>query len=261
MLNSRKFATTVANGFSVLQCFRSGDPALTNKELVRRTGLSKATISRLTYTLVLKGLLTYDGDGRRYRLGAGVLSLGYPMLADMTLRQIARPFMQQLAYESGGSVSLGTYHRGYMIYVETCRGHDVTAFRPDIGVRLPVLVSAMGKAWLAQVDEFRFDDILAELKRAHAREDDSPANAGRVSSAWAAARQEYAQNGYCVSRGDWLADVHAVGAPWHQRLDGEVLVFNCGVPTPRLRGRSIDEFGDRLVEMIGQVKKACDAYD
>ncbi len=260
MLNSRQFATTVANGFSVLQCFRSGDSALTNKELVQRTGLSKATISRLTYTLMLKGLITCDEDGRRYRLGAGLLSLGYPMLEHMTLRQIARPFMQQLAYDSGGSVSLGTYHRGYMVYVETCRGHDVTAFRPDIGARLPLLVSAMGRAWLTQLNESRNQEVLAALKRFQTQEDGTLNDATRFALTKQTASEEYARNGYCVSRGDWLADVHAVATPWLEAVEGEVLIFNCGVPASRLSQHTIDDYGVKLVEMIDQVKKACDEH-
>ena len=261
MLNSRQFATTVDNGFKVLLCFRAGEPALTNKELVLRTGLSKATISRLTYTLMLKGLLTCDEDGRRYRLGAGVFSLGYPLLANMTLRQIARPFMQQLAYESGGSVSLGSYHRGHMVYVETCRGHDVIAFRPDIGARLPLLVSAMGKAWLTQIDDTLGPSIVATLEQLHAQEDVHLCDARRFNDTWHLAKQEYAQHGYCVSRGQWLADVQAVAAPWVQSIEGEVLIFNCGVPVSRLSGRSIDEFGVKLVEMITLVKEAFDARE
>ena len=63
------FATTLAHGLSVLQAFRHGEPALSNRELADRTGLSKATISRLTTTLMQRGLLRYDASLRRYRLG------------------------------------------------------------------------------------------------------------------------------------------------------------------------------------------------
>ncbi|EHP38356.1 IclR family transcriptional regulator, partial [Cupriavidus basilensis OR16] len=74
------FATTLAHGLALLQCFRVGEPVLSNKQLVAYTGLSKATISRLTYTLAARGLLLYDTELRRYRLGSTALSLGYPLL-------------------------------------------------------------------------------------------------------------------------------------------------------------------------------------
>lgn len=250
MLNSTLFATTLANGLSVLQCFRSGEAALSNKDLVERTGLSKATISRLTYTLGLKGLLTYDKDLRRYRLGAGVLSLGHPLLAGISLRQVARPFMQDLANYSGGSVSLGVHDRGYMVYIETCRGHDVVAFRPDIGARLPLLFSAMGRAWLTAAPQDLSELAMEEFKKAH------PDEHNGYDNVLCGARQDYVAKGYCVSRGDWLGDVHAVATPWPHTVDGELLVFNCGVPTARLSQRSIEEFGIKLVDMVHQVQNA-----
>ena len=45
---------------------------------------------------------------------------------------------------------LGARDRLRMVYVETSRGHDAIAFRPDIGASLPMLASAIGRAWLAQ---------------------------------------------------------------------------------------------------------------
>jgi hypothetical protein len=124
------FATTLAHGLALLQCFRVGETVLGNKELADRTGLSKATISRLTYTLAARGLLLYDTHLRRYRLGSTALSLGYPLLASLRVRQLARPLMKALADQVGGSVSLGLRDRLRMVYVETSRGHDAIAFRP-----------------------------------------------------------------------------------------------------------------------------------
>src|SRR3546814_19102869 len=89
----------------VLQTFHHGEPALSNKELTERTGLSKATISRLTYTLLQRGLLLYDARLRRYRLGPAVLSLSSPLLASTKIRQLARPLMKRLPDHAGGSAA------------------------------------------------------------------------------------------------------------------------------------------------------------
>src|SRR3954470_24341706 len=72
------FATTLAHGLSLLQCFRVRSPVLSNKQLAERSGLSKPTVSRLTNQLLARGLLTYDAHLRRYQLGPTTLSLGYP---------------------------------------------------------------------------------------------------------------------------------------------------------------------------------------
>lgn len=245
------FATTVANGLAVLECFRAGEPVLSNKDLAERTGLSKATISRLTYTLGIKGLLMYDVQLRRYRLGSALLSLSYPLLADMRLRQIARPFMKKLADFAGGSVSLGLYDRLHMIYVETCRGHDAIAFRPDIGARLPVLASAMGRAWLAYANEDTRREVIDSVLQT------DPGQLARHAPAWEQAKRDFAHNGYCLSFGDWQADVHAVAAPLRQTSDGDSLVFNCGVPVARLKDHWLEDVvAPKLLKTVAQIEAA-----
>jgi DNA-binding IclR family transcriptional regulator len=101
------FATTLAHGLAVLQCFSVSEPALGNKELAQRTGLSKATISRLTYTLAARGLIDFDAHLRRYRLASTALTIGYPLMASLPIRQVARSRMKALADAVGGTVSLG----------------------------------------------------------------------------------------------------------------------------------------------------------
>lgn len=250
------FATTLAHGLSVLQTFRHGEPALSNRELADRTGLSKATISRLTDTLVQRGLLRYDASLRRYRLGTALLSLSYPLLASIKLRQLARPLMTRLANAAGGSASLGMHHGAHMVYVETCRGHDAVAFRPDIGAMLPLLASAMGRAWLAQADAGEAEALIASLRR------QDPEAWQRHAAGWEAARRDYAAHGFCVAEGEWHADVHAVAVPMRRRVDGQVFVFNCGVPVRRLRAGDLRRrIAPRLLTLVGRVEKMLERQD
>ena len=52
---------TVERGLEVLRAFHAERTPLSNAELVRRTGLSKATVSRLTTTLIRIGFLRRAG--------------------------------------------------------------------------------------------------------------------------------------------------------------------------------------------------------
>jgi DNA-binding IclR family transcriptional regulator len=79
----RQFSMNLARGMEVLRAFTAVDPVLGNREISDRTGLPKPTVSRLTYTLTLLGYLSRVEGLQKYRLGSGVLSLGYPLLANM----------------------------------------------------------------------------------------------------------------------------------------------------------------------------------
>lgn len=244
------FATTLAHGLAVLQSFSVHAPALSNKALADRTGLSKATITRLTYTLALRGLIHFDPHMRRYRLASTALTMGYPLMASLPIRQVARARMKALADEVGGSVSLGMRDRLWMVYVETCRGHDLSAWRPDIGASIPILPTAMGRAWLAHAESALRNSVLAQLRQTE------PAQWAAHSTAIDAACADLRHQGFCINRGAWRPDVHAVSVPVKAAQQGETLVFNCGVLTSRLSPQQIErQVGPKLVQLVRAVEE------
>lgn len=117
----RQFVTALARGLELLRCFSPGERHLGVTELARRTGIPKPSVSRLAGTLAKLGYLNFSESLGKYSLGSGVLSLGYAMLSNMDIRQIAKPYMQELAEYSRASVSIGIRDRLSMVYVETIR--------------------------------------------------------------------------------------------------------------------------------------------
>jgi len=137
---------TLARGLQVLECLKhKNSQFMGNKEIAEITGLSKPAVSRITYTLSKFGYIKYVASLSKYTLGTSVLTAAYPVLANMKIRQIARPLMQELANEIGGVVSLGVRHGAQMLFVESCASAtSVTPVIAGIGARIPLLVTAMG---------------------------------------------------------------------------------------------------------------------
>ncbi|MCV6613710.1 MAG: helix-turn-helix domain-containing protein, partial [Cellvibrionaceae bacterium] len=138
----RKFINALARGLDVLRAFQPGDGFLGNQEIAQRTGLPKSSVSRLTYTLTKLGYLVYSERLEKYQLGSGVLALGYAFTANLAIRQLARPLMQELANNTGTAVGLADRDRLKMIYVEYCAPSNVMTFRNEVGDRVPLANSA-----------------------------------------------------------------------------------------------------------------------
>lgn len=220
----RHFVTALARGLEVLACFRSGDRMLGNQELARRCKLPKSTISRLTYTLTKLGYLEYVEDTGRYRLGSATLSLGSTMLARMDARQIARPLMQELAGFSQAMVSLGTRDRLSMIYVENCRSPAALTLSLDVGSRIPLATTAMGRAYLAMCLDGERHDLMDRI-----RELDEVAWP-RIRQGIEQAVQQYREFGVCASFGDWQKDVNAIAIAFRPAGSRSLMAINCGGP-------------------------------
>lgn len=245
----RQFATTLARGLEVLRCFTPVEPMLGNKEISVRTGLPKPTVSRLTYTLTKLGYLRHNMRLGKYQLGSAVLSIGYPLLASMNLRQMARPHMKELADYCKGSVSMGIRDRLNMVYIETSRNGNAIITLPDIGTSVPIAQACIGRAFLAACTPPEREAVLNQMKvkepelhRKHRPQMDK-------------AIEDIRMRGFCVSYGELRREVHSVGVPMRRTVDGEIVAFNCSVPSFVLKkGQLEEDLGPRLVAMVRNVE-------
>jgi DNA-binding IclR family transcriptional regulator len=250
LATDRQFATNLARGFDILRAFTPSEPMLGNREISDRTGLPKATVSRLTYTLTLLGYLTRLEKFQKYRLGSGVLSLGYPLLASLQVRQIARPYMEQIARDTGCSVNLGMRDRLCAVYVDTIRADAGNLYQPDIGSTRPLLSTSMGRALLLGGAAAERTAILNRLKV------EDPGRFALDLPAFEADQKRFPARGYCHSPGEWRREVHAIAVPIRQR--DEVLALNCTLSTYRLRkGMLENEVAPRLLEAALRIEQAC----
>src|SRR3954462_3620812 len=158
------FATTLAHGLDVLAAFRSGAGPLSNAELAAHTGLSRPTVSRLTYTLAQLGYLKRDARGR-FVLGLGVLAAAYPVLSALKVRQLARPLMRDFAAYTGGTVSIAMPLGLDFIYVETLRTTDAVPHVPDVGFTGTMATTAVGRALLSLYTEDELKRHVETVKK------------------------------------------------------------------------------------------------
>jgi len=238
----------------VLRAFTVNTPELTNRQISERTGLPKPTVSRLTYTLTCLGYLRHlpnAGKYGKYGLGSAVISISYPLLANMTMRQIVRGPMLELAEHAGGWVSMGLQERLSMVYIETARSAAVlTRSRGDIGQTIPIMITAMGRAYLAGLSRPERVALLNEIKV----KDAAMWEMGMPGVERALA--EFAQRGFCVSDPDYYPLVQAVAVPMRRQRDEPLLVFNCAVPAGTLPHSEVEaDLGPRLVGMVRGIER------
>jgi len=245
----RQFVTALARGLEILRAFVPNDGPLGNQEIAQRTGLPKPTVSRLTHTLTRLGYLNYLDRLEKYQLGTAVLSLGYAVLANLGIRMIARPFMQELADYGGASVSLGSRDRLNMVYIEHCRPDTPITLRLDLGSRIPLATTAMGRALLAALPGDERTYLMEHIAAA------DPKQWPRVRAGIEQALQDYRTLGFTLSAGDWQPDVHAVGVALKPADGSPMLALNCGGPAFLYdRKRLMNDLGPRLVNLVRNVE-------
>lgn len=246
----RNFVTALARGLELLRAFGTDEEYLGNAELSNRTAIPRPTVSRLTYTLTQLGYLQHNTHLEKYRLGPGVLALGYRFLANMGIREVARPHLQKFADATDCNVSLGSADRSDMVYLETCHGSGPLIIRLDVGSRLPIATSAIGRAWLCGLPAARRQQLMYELAGFHGS--DWPALEAGIHQSL----KDYAEYGFCLSEQDWQRDISAVAMPLILEDGAEVMAINCGGSSLRLdHDRLVNNLGPRLKEVAEQIKQ------
>ncbi|MBI3525603.1 MAG: IclR family transcriptional regulator [Betaproteobacteria bacterium] len=250
--NDRQFITALARGLQVLRCFHASERYLGNLEFAARTGLPKPTISRLTHTLTGLGYLDYSPAFGKYSLGAAVLSLSYPYLASLDVRDVARPLMHELAEYAQATVSLGARDGLHMIYLEICQGSQMFRMHMAVGSRVPHGTTAMGRAYLATLAQAQRAEIIEQYREITPKQEWPKVHAGIEQ-----AIEDYAQYGFCLSLGEWNPDVWAVGTPMASSDGSRILAFNVSGPVFNMtRARLISDIGPRLCDLRDRVLSA-----
>lgn len=211
-------------GLVLLKCFTAGQRMLGASELARMTGIPRPTVARLAATLVAHRWLRAEPGGDRYSLGAGVVSLAQVFLAGLDVRAAARAPMQQLAESTGGAVYLAVRDGTEMVLIEACRSRSsMLAARLDVGSRVPMPNSALGRAYLGATDATTRARLLESLRLA--RGSDWPA----LETGLRQALDEHARTGICMSAGEFHREINSVSVAMVGPA-GDVMAFNCGGP-------------------------------
>ena len=151
---------SLIKGIAVIKAFGPEHPKRTLTEVARATGLSRAGARRVLLTL--KSLDYVVSDGRYFRLQPRVLELGYSYLASLPWWRVAQDIVERLAEEIDHPVAAGVIDADAAIYLAHARPKRFKAFVRSVGTRVPLGVSAMGRALLAHLPE---EEREARLKK------------------------------------------------------------------------------------------------
>lgn len=161
---------SLSRGLRILRAFRVGKPLLTNAEIAERTRLPRPTVSRLTRSLVEAGFLSYRTSFKAYQLEPIVLSLALVFESHSYKLKRARPLMDVTARNDQINVGLAVRDQDEMVYLDSLRfSRFVRRRKLTPGSRVPIVSTALGRAYLAGMEEADRNQLLSSLAKHHGR--------------------------------------------------------------------------------------------
>ncbi|MFF7291646.1 IclR family transcriptional regulator [Microbacterium sp. NPDC008134] len=147
-------AEQVLDILSLLAASRGPLPAAT---IASRLGLPRSTVYHLLTTLQTRGFVLHLTEERRYGLGMSAVELSFAYQRHEPLSRLGAPLLAALVDEVGFSGHLPVPHGRDMLYVLEQRARGARHLITDVDVRLPMAMTASGRA------------VLAAMPRAQAR--------------------------------------------------------------------------------------------
>lgn len=219
----RQFVDALARGLAILESLSRVQKPLGNGEIARLVSLPPSTVSRLTYTLTELGYLRRSEQGRTYELTPKNLTLGYPLLAGMELRDRLRPHLKSISERTGQTVALAIRDGLHICFVDVAQGTDPNAIRLATGGRLRMSVSAAGIATLAAMPERKRWSMLNRLRSEIQQR-------GESGDIFEQALQASLQVGYAMVRNAWHEGIGGIAVPilWKETLAALTMPIHTG---------------------------------
>jgi IclR family mhp operon transcriptional activator len=149
--------------------------------LSTETGLHRTTVKRLLETLKHLGVVRYLDDGNEYCLTLNVLQLSEGFRDVVWIAEIARPLMRALTRKVMWPSDLMILDTDELVVRETTHGITPWSFNSRVlGIRVPLLQSSGGRAYLAFCADDERERLLDMLRRREGTDGERARDTGYV---------------------------------------------------------------------------------
>ena len=228
--------SSVKKALELLDHFTVERPELSLAEISREVDAHKSSVFRVLTTLKASGFLEKDSLSGKYRLGLKILDLAGRVRGCHDIRQIAAPFMEELARQTEEVIHLAVLDGADIVYLEKKGQGQILTVATRVGGRNPAYASSMGKILLADLSESELKGILGQgkLKKLTPNTiDEIP----KLIKELASIRKQ----GFALDNEETFPGIRCVGAPIRDARGRVIAAVSATVPAQRMDDKRIRE--------------------
>jgi DNA-binding IclR family transcriptional regulator len=226
----------IARATDVLRALEAEPGGLSLAKIARRVELPRSTVHRIVTALEAESLVVPASPSGGYRLGPELAR--FAASAGGELRELVRPFIEQLRYEADETVDLAVLNRDRVFFVDQVAAPHRLQALSAVGVSLPAHCTAIGKALLAGLSDEQVERLLPERLPAETT------NTITDRAELLADLERVRASEVAYDREELTIGISAVGAAIRD-AGSVVAALSIPVPTARFAGQE-----ERLAEML-----------
>jgi IclR family KDG regulon transcriptional repressor len=149
--------------FSILNLFAKSKKPLGISDISKVLSYNKSTVFNIVYTLADLGILE-NGPGSKFRFGMQLYVLGRSSNQSSELINTIHPYLQEINRKTRMMVFLGIRSGQRAIILDKVDSTFDIRVMSEVGMRIPLLAGAGGKALLSLLPDAEIDRILSQNK-------------------------------------------------------------------------------------------------
>ncbi|MFV0452830.1 MAG: IclR family transcriptional regulator [Propioniciclava sp.] len=151
----------MSRAIQILVSLQEGSKSL--EDCAVRLGVHKSTVLRLLQTMEAERFVTHDAR-HQYILGSRLFELANSALAQRSVRDVARPHLEDLNRRTGQTVHLADYESGTVVYIDKLEAQTGIQMYSRVGLRAALHATAVGKILVADLPEAERERVAADIE-------------------------------------------------------------------------------------------------
>ena len=233
--------------FSILRLIAREKKPLGITEISSELNLSKSTVFNIIYTLTDLGVLEY-GD-KKFRFGPKLYVLGKAAEAGSKIIQIIHPYLDEISQQTHLTAFLGMRSGDKVVILDKAESPYDFNISSQIGISLPLLVGAHGKAILSLQTDDKIDEILSKLELK------------RFTRSTCVDKTRYREQvrrvqktGIAVDKGEYFEGIRTLAVPL--KLEGsylQMVIWTVGLKT-QINDKAVTSYSRLLKEIAKKIE-------
>jgi DNA-binding IclR family transcriptional regulator len=186
-------SASAGRALRILETIGAAERPLGATEIGRALGLSPATAFRGLDALERAGYVSRFQSSAKFVLGKNVAALRQSLFVRFPIRDVCAPYLRQLAFASGETVSLAVRLGWYSVRIAAAPGTNEVTSSPPLGAVRPLGEGCAGRAILAYLTPDAADAYAAWVHRRGGRAPGAPALAEIRKAGFAAEATPFAR--------------------------------------------------------------------
>ncbi len=247
---------SLAMGLRVLLTMAEFNRPMALTEVARAVGTNNATATRCCYTLSSLGFVSRDAN-RKFHLTPAVLLLGYAAISRLGWRQAALHHLDRLFAEIKETVNLSILEGAELLYICRLNTDNILPYDLQIGSKLPLHCTSMGKSLMAFTPPDKFDELLERIEfkaLTHRTIIDK--------KDYLAELETIRRRGYSVNDEELSVGLRSAAAPILNKEGWAMAALNVAVPTKRVSRSELEEhLAPKAMQTARDISEAVAALD